>query len=236
MKRTGVLLLIMGLVGLSSQQGRVAPGVPPQQYNPQHHQHMNNHQQQVPMQHHQQVPVQHQQQVPVQHHQQVPVQHHQQHHQQVPVQQHQQVPVPQVPVQHQVPQQQHQYGQPQVPVHHAAPPQQILNVANMAQEKDHLKEHLHVPVDTSSMSDQELQFHYFKMHDADNNNKLDGSELIKSLIHWHVDHADEHVNARTSFTDQELVEALDLMLTRSDKDDDGYLTYAEYTRSLDANA
>lgn len=35
------------------------------------------------------------------------------------------------------------------------------------------------------MSEPELQFHYFKMHDADNNNKLDGCELIKSLIHWH---------------------------------------------------
>lgn len=42
-----------------------------------------------------------------------------------------------------------------------------------------------VPLDTSKMSEQELQFHYFKMHDADNNNKLDGCELIKSLIHWH---------------------------------------------------
>lgn len=42
-----------------------------------------------------------------------------------------------------------------------------------------------MPIDTSKMSEQELQFHYFKMHDADNNNKLDGNELIKSLIHWH---------------------------------------------------
>lgn len=40
-------------------------------------------------------------------------------------------------------------------------------------------------MDTSKMSEQELQFHYFKMHDNDNNNKLDGCELIKSLIHWH---------------------------------------------------
>ncbi|XP_059482852.1 G-box-binding factor-like isoform X1 [Neocloeon triangulifer] len=241
MKRTGVLLLIMGLVGLSSQQGRVAPGVPPQQYNPQHHQHMNNHQQQVPMQHHQQVPVQHQQQVPVQHHQQVPVQHHQQHHQQVPVQQHQQVPVPQVPVQHQVPQQQHQYGQPQVPVHHAAPPQQILNVANMAQEKDHLKEHLHVPVDTSSMSDQELQFHYFKMHDADNNNKLDGSELIKSLIHWHEQgHHHDTPGApppppteqqQKIFDDQELVNLIDPILSMDDVNRDGYIDYPEFVQA-----
>jgi multiple coagulation factor deficiency protein 2 len=49
----------------------------------------------------------------------------------------------------------------------------------------HIQEHMEVPIDTSKMSDQELQFHYFKMHDADNNNKLDGCELIKSLIHWH---------------------------------------------------
>lgn len=47
---------------------------------------------------------------------------------------------------------------------------------------------MEVPIDTSKMTEQELQFHYFKMHDADNNNKLDGCELIKSLIHWHGKH------------------------------------------------
>ena len=49
----------------------------------------------------------------------------------------------------------------------------------------HMKEHMDVPIDTSNMSEQELQFHYFKMHDADGNGKLDGCELVKSLIHWH---------------------------------------------------
>lgn len=39
--------------------------------------------------------------------------------------------------------------------------------------------------DMSKLSEEELQFHYFKMHDNDDNNMLDGSELIKSLIHWH---------------------------------------------------
>ena len=48
-----------------------------------------------------------------------------------------------------------------------------------------MAEHMDVPIDTSNMSEQELQFHYFKMHDADGNNKLDGCELVKSLIHWH---------------------------------------------------
>jgi hypothetical protein len=51
--------------------------------------------------------------------------------------------------------------------------------------KRHMKDHMDVPLDTSNMSEQELQFHYFKMHDADGNNKLDGCELVKSLIHWH---------------------------------------------------
>lgn len=49
----------------------------------------------------------------------------------------------------------------------------------------HIAEHLDVPMDTSKMTEEELQFHYFKMHDSDNNGKLDGLELIKSLIHWH---------------------------------------------------
>lgn len=50
--------------------------------------------------------------------------------------------------------------------------------------KEHLQESLG-DQDLSKMSEEELQFHYFKMHDNDNNNMLDGSELIKSLIHWH---------------------------------------------------
>lgn len=45
-------------------------------------------------------------------------------------------------------------------------------------------------IDTSKMSENELQFYYFKMHDSDHNDKLDGCELIKSLIHWHGEFVD----------------------------------------------
>jgi hypothetical protein len=58
-------------------------------------------------------------------------------------------------------------------------------IKNLSNACRHLKEHMDLPMDTSSMSEQELQFHYFKMHDSDGNNKLDGCELVKSLIHWH---------------------------------------------------
>ena len=35
------------------------------------------------------------------------------------------------------------------------------------------------------MSEEETQFRYFKIHDYDNNNKLDGIELIAALTHYH---------------------------------------------------
>ena len=35
--------------------------------------------------------------------------------------------------------------------------------------------------DTSQMTPEELQFYYFKQHDYDNNNQLDGIELIQGI-------------------------------------------------------
>lgn len=72
----------------------------------------------------------------------------------------------------------------------------------------HIGEHVGVPVDTSKMTEQELQFHYFKMHDADNNNKLDGCELVKSLVHWHGNY---------HFAIERLRHALTLCSNRSSK-------------------
>ncbi|XP_032596470.1 G-box-binding factor isoform X3 [Drosophila grimshawi] len=205
------------------QQGHVAPGVPPQQYVPQQQQYQ------------QQVPVQQQQ-----HHQQQQQQQQQMHQQQMPVQ-HQQPPV-----QHNQPQQMQQQHQQQAGGHHHGQPQQVLNTGNIQQERAHIQEHMQVPIDTSKMSEAELQFHYFKMHDSDNNNKLDGCELIKSLIHWHVDpknpeaegtteHPDdvEHKTG-TVYTDKALAETIDYVLKTMDLNNDGFVDYAEY-RKTEAN-
>ena len=35
------------------------------------------------------------------------------------------------------------------------------------------------------MSEEELEFHYFKLHDYDSNNKLDGTEITKAITHFH---------------------------------------------------
>ncbi|OTF73238.1 EF-hand domain containing protein [Euroglyphus maynei] len=88
--------------------------------------------------------------------------------------------------------------------------------------------------DVSKMSEEELQFHYFKMHDNDNNNKLDGSELIKSLIHWHVEES-RHLGKNASphgttkiFTDAELEQMIDPILQMDDKNNDGFIDYPEF--------
>merc|ERR1719273_2212937 len=77
-------------------------------------------------------------------------------------------------------------GQPQQAQRQGQPQQRrvIKDKQEISKEAEHMKEHIE-HIDTSKMTEQELQFHYFKMHDTDGNNKLDGLELVKSLIHWH---------------------------------------------------
>lgn len=58
---------------------------------------------------------------------------------------------------------------------------------NMVQDKEHIMEHLEGVIEKSEseMSPQELQLHYFKMHDYDGNNLLDGLELATAISHVH---------------------------------------------------
>ena len=43
---------------------------------------------------------------------------------------------------------------------------------------------MEIPQDVNQMSQEELLFHYFKMLDVDKNTKLDGTELVASIIHY----------------------------------------------------
>ncbi|CAD6240981.1 GSCOCG00009036001-RA-CDS [Cotesia congregata] len=239
--------LILGyIVTLSSnvEGQRVAPGVPPQHYQQQVPQ-QQMHQQQVHQQQYQQAPV-HQQPPPQQQQQQQQQQQYQQpppQQQQQQQQQYQQPPPQQQQQQQQQHQQQQQFQQPppqqhQPHNHGHTDPQQILNAANIAHEKEHIAEHLDVPMDTSKMTEQELQFHYFKMHDADNNNKLDGCELIKSLIHWHEETKDpKSPNGEGKiFQDKELIDLIDPILNMDDTNKDGYIDYPEFVQAQQKSA
>merc|ERR1719266_2722273 len=152
--------------------------------------------------------------------------------------------VPQQQFQQPPPQQQQFQGQP--PPQQQQPPQQqphqhqkkVLH-KDVTKEKEHMAEHMDVPIDTSNMSEQELQFHYFKMHDADGNNKLDGCELVKSLIHWH-DHSnhdkegDQPLPEEKIFKDDELVNMIDPILATDDKNHDGFIDYPEFVMAQQA--
>ncbi|GAB6029676.1 hypothetical protein CHUAL_005406 [Chamberlinius hualienensis] len=143
--------------------------------------------------------------------------------------------------QQQQPAQHQQQGQPHG--HHGGGHQQQgVFDRQQVQDREHIKEHLDgiAKADTSTMTEQELQFHYFKMHDSDNNNKLDGSELIKSLIHWH-DNENEGERHKTPseieeenrvFSDAELSDMIDPILSQDDTNIDGCIDYSEYTTML----
>ncbi|XP_050089407.1 uncharacterized protein LOC126573379 isoform X3 [Anopheles aquasalis] len=216
MKQHEVIALgiVLQLVAFAVCQ-RVVPGVNPNHYQQQQQQHQ---------QQYQPPPPQYQQQQQQQFQQPPPQQ--QQHHQQQPQYQQQQ---------HQ--QQQFQQQQQQQQPHGDHGPQQVLHTGNLQQEKQHIAEHMDVPIDTSKMSEQELQFHYFKMHDSDNNNKLDGCELIKSLIHWHGDDNKEpDAPPRPQYEDAQLEDIVDSVLRMMDLNSDGYIDYKEYRLSgVEAN-
>lgn len=223
MKQLALLTLTTLLFAAVALGQRVAPGVNPGHY-----------QQQPPQQQYQPPPPQYNQ-PPQQHPPQQPPQHYQQ--QQPPQFQQQQVPVQPQYQQQQVPvQQQHQQQPPQAHVQHHGQPQQVLNANNLQQEKAHIAEHMEVPIDTSKMSEQELQFHYFKMHDSDNNNKLDGCELIKSLIHWHEESKNQEQTGQPGhqdkiFSNDELSALIDPILSSDDHNRDGFIDYPEFVRA-----
>ncbi|XP_043916171.1 multiple coagulation factor deficiency protein 2 [Protopterus annectens] len=103
---------------------------------------------------------------------------------------------------------------------------------NMVQDKDHIMEHLEGVIEKpeSEMSPQELQLHYFKMHDYDGNNLLDGLELATAITHVHREDGSEQV---PPMKEDELINLIDDVLKDDDKNNDGYIDYAEFAKSLE---
>ncbi|XP_007435729.2 multiple coagulation factor deficiency protein 2 isoform X2 [Python bivittatus] len=103
---------------------------------------------------------------------------------------------------------------------------------NMVQDKDHIMEHLDGVIDKpeSEMSPQELQLHYFKMHDYDGNNLLDGLELATAISHVHKEDGGGHIQ---TMKEEELINLIDGVLQDDDKNNDGYIDYAEFAKSLE---
>ncbi|XP_036610290.1 multiple coagulation factor deficiency protein 2 homolog [Trichosurus vulpecula] len=103
---------------------------------------------------------------------------------------------------------------------------------NMVQDKEHIMEHLEgiIEKSESEMSPQELQLHYFKMHDYDGNNLLDGLELATAISHVHKEEGGEQAPA---MKEEELMNLIDDVLRDDDTNYDGYIDYAEFAKSLE---
>ncbi|XP_034189627.1 multiple coagulation factor deficiency protein 2 homolog isoform X1 [Osmia lignaria lignaria] len=128
--------------------------------------------------------------------------------------------------------------------HHHYSPQKNIKItqdANLLQDATHLKEDMGSmadQLDFSNMTEQEIEFHYFKVHDVDNNAKLDGLEILHAIQHtFHenkvTNNKGEGFSEETKSADCEddlpwIVELIDKVLKEDDVDNDGYLGYVEY--------
>ncbi|XP_044147563.1 multiple coagulation factor deficiency protein 2 [Bufo gargarizans] len=102
---------------------------------------------------------------------------------------------------------------------------------NVVHDKDHIMEHLDgvVQKPETEMSPQELQLHYFKMHDYDGNNLLDGLELATAISHVHKEGNDDQTQ---TLSEDELIVMIDGVLRDDDFNNDGYIDYAEFAKSM----
>lgn len=97
---------------------------------------------------------------------------------------------------------------------------------------EHLKEDLKTITDLQiegKLTEDETIFYFLRMHDFDDNNKLDGWELLTAMKHM-VAHNNVKDEAEPEIS--ETVEAVDTLL-RFDKNEDGFLEYAELRTSTD---
>ncbi|KAG7274731.1 hypothetical protein CRUP_035522 [Coryphaenoides rupestris] len=103
---------------------------------------------------------------------------------------------------------------------------------NMVQDQDHIMEHLEGVIEKpeKEMSAQELQLHYFKMHDYDGNNLLDGLELATAITHVQKEEGGENSHP---MKEEDLISLIDDVLKDDDKNNDGYIDYAEFAKSLE---
>ncbi|XP_076344158.1 multiple coagulation factor deficiency protein 2 homolog isoform X3 [Tachypleus tridentatus] len=93
------------------------------------------------------------------------------------------------------------------------------------------------------MTDKELEIYYFQLHDMDNNNKLDGLEILAAINHMIDDEIDDYLteipisnDIPASRSEQEKWNIkfdkdsvfIDKILQEDDLNKDGFLTYSEF--------
>uniref|UniRef100_A0A6M2E392 Putative multiple coagulation factor deficiency 2-like protein n=1 Tax=Amblyomma tuberculatum TaxID=48802 RepID=A0A6M2E392_9ACAR len=70
------------------------------------------------------------------------------------------------------------------------------SAVEVARDLDHIRKDVAKMIELSNagvLSADELSFYYFRIHDFDNNNLLDGQEMMSAMFHHHDDDKDERI-------------------------------------------
>lgn len=79
------------------------------------------------------------------------------------------------------------------------------------------------------MTDEELEFHYFHLHDFDKNKHLDGLEILQAIKHTiHEDELGENDLEVEKDDMAYYIALIDKLLEEDDTNRDGLLSYTEY--------
>ncbi|KAL4238387.1 hypothetical protein ACF0H5_003096 [Mactra antiquata] len=129
------------------------------------------------------------------------------------------------------------------------PPEQrptSFNDPKITQDEAHLKEHLKDEINVKqNMSPEEMEFHYFRLHDTNNDTHLDGIEIWQAMAHMlPVPELQLHEKLGKSKEQIELMmeertlgmqkyyeDMIDNVMKEDDLNKDGYLTYSEFVRA-----
>ncbi|XP_055373261.1 multiple coagulation factor deficiency protein 2 homolog [Condylostylus longicornis] len=114
---------------------------------------------------------------------------------------------------------------------------------HLVHEETHLDDDLNkigVNVNESALTEEEKHFYHFKIHDNDNNNALDGLEMLYAALHHERSlMKTDYENSVTADEQQSafdhVVEVIDDFLDIADTDKDGFLQYPEYMRAINDN-
>lgn len=104
----------------------------------------------------------------------------------------------------------------------------------LLRDVEHIKEDVEgmgFKTNVDKMSPEELEFHYFKLHDFDNNSKLDGLEILKAIQHTVHDETGTAEGEQQEGSKNQLeyfIDLIDQVLAEDDQDNDGFLSYGEY--------
>lgn len=121
-----------------------------------------------------------------------------------------------------------------------------LHDDNVVHNREFLSEHYKdlASLNMTAMSNLELEFYYFRLHDHNKDSRLDGLELYNGMLQLMGDHSEGGTgksnrgaddNERSKMTaeiidkrNEAIVVAVDNILEEDDTDGDGYLSWQEF--------